>query len=67
MENDLGGVEIVDETNLKERYDFDLNWTPRNVNSLQDALRSQLGLSLTKTVRPEKFLIVVSASEPKTW
>ncbi|MES2222611.1 MAG: TIGR03435 family protein [Acidobacteriota bacterium] len=67
IDTDLGGIEIVDETNLSGRYDFDLNWTSRNIKSLQDALRSQLGLSLIKTIRPKKFLVVVSASEPKTW
>ena len=64
---DLGSTEIVDETNLTGRYNFDLKWDKGNRQSLQDALRSQLGLSLTKRIVPEEFLVIASANGPKTW
>lgn len=64
---EIGGKEIIDETGLTGHYDFDLRWTPGSLGSLQEALRSQLGLSLALETRPEPYLVVVSAVEPTTW
>lgn len=64
---DLGGAEVIDETSLTGHYDFELKWQKGDPKSLQDALLSQLGLTLSKETRPEEFLVVVSADEAKTW
>lgn len=64
---DVGGVEIVNETGLTGLYNFDLSWRKGDLESLQSALRDQLGLTLVKEMRNREFLVVKTAVEPKTW
>jgi uncharacterized protein (TIGR03435 family) len=65
--SNLDGVEVIDETSLTGLYDFDLVWQKGNLESLQAALRDQLGLALKKEVRNREFLVVVQSEQPTTW
>lgn len=35
--------EVVDETGMKDRYDFNLKWEPKNPDSIVSAVQDQLG------------------------
>ena len=67
LERDLGGSEVLDETGLTALYDFDLEWQKGNPESLASAVRTQLGLTLSRETRDREFLVVTSATEPMTW
>lgn len=59
--------EVVDETEMKDRYDFNLKWDPKNPGSIVSAVQEQLGLELVQTQRKLEHIVVESAEEPKTW
>lgn len=52
---------VIDETGLKERYDYELRWDPTRPESIVDAAREQLDLRLTPAKRPVEVLIVERA------
>jgi len=60
------GCPAFDETEMKDRYDFDLKWDSNHPESIVAAVRDQLGLELVKVQRPLEYLIIDSAIEPKT-
>jgi uncharacterized protein (TIGR03435 family) len=62
----LGG-EVLDETGLTERYDFDVKWNPNEPSSLLAAIRAQLGLALVLEHRKMEHLVVDSIDEAQTW
>jgi uncharacterized protein (TIGR03435 family) len=62
----LGG-EVLDETGLTERYDFDVQWNPNEPASLLAAIRAQLGLELALEHRKMEHLVVDSIDEAQTW
>jgi uncharacterized protein (TIGR03435 family) len=64
---ELGGTEIIDETSLRDAYDFDLSWQSGVFESLQVALHDQLGMRLARQTRNREFFVVVAATEPKTF
>ena len=54
---------ILDETGLTNHYDFDLTWSEASEDqatpeTIQKAVREQLGLELTEATRPIEMLIV---------
>ena len=60
------GCPAFDETEMKDRYDFDLKWDSNHPESIVTAVRDQLGLELAKVRRPLEYLIIDSAIEPQT-
>ena len=67
VSQNVGGAEVIDETGLTGHYDFDLVWQSGNVESLQSALRDQLGLTIRKEVRDREYYVVKEATQPTTW
>jgi len=61
------GRPVFDETELHERYDFELKWSSKNPFSIITAIREQLGLELAPPRRDLQYLIAESAEEPTTW
>jgi uncharacterized protein (TIGR03435 family) len=61
------GKDILDETGLTERYDFEFKWNPNQPTSLVTAISDQLGLDLVTANRNLDHLVVDSIQEPKTW
>jgi len=59
--------EVLDETGLTSRYDFNLKWDGKDPKSIIVALRDQLGLDLATERRKLDHLVVDSIEEPKTW
>lgn len=51
---------VVDETGLKDEYDWDLPFNRASNNVLLDAIRTQLGLEVTKEKRRIEILVVES-------
>lgn len=60
LENHLKPL-VVDETGLREQYDYELRWDPSAPDALRRALREQLDLELTPAQRPVEMLMVESA------
>ncbi len=54
-------VPVLDETGLKDEYDFELSWVPGDPESIKTALVEQLGLELIPARRPVEMLIVEGA------
>jgi uncharacterized protein (TIGR03435 family) len=67
VSQNVGGAEVIDETGLTGHYDFDLVWQSGNLESLQSALRDQLGLTIRKEVRDREYYVVKEATQPTTW
>lgn len=76
---DLQGRQVVDETDLKGKYDFDLQWSPSVASpngpdaappsepsgpSLFTALAEQLGLRLESTKAPVDTIVIEHIEEP---
>lgn len=59
-----GGLSVIDETGLTNRYDFSFVWPTVNLSSdagkqtIREALYSQLGLELVPAVEPVEMLVV---------
>lgn len=58
---------VLDETGLEGRYDFELHWDIRNPISVLDFVRDKLGLELRPRVREIEHLIVRSIERAMTW
>jgi uncharacterized protein (TIGR03435 family) len=58
--------EVLDETGLTGRYDFDLKWDPKESRSIISAIREQLNLQLTVENRNLQHVVVDSIMEAKT-
>ncbi len=52
------GRPVLDETGLKDKYDFALTWDTGRPESILMATREQLGLELHAAKRPVEFLVV---------
>ena len=49
---------VVDETNLKGTYDWDILFDARNPNSIVEAIQRDLGLELKRSKRKVEVLVV---------
>lgn len=58
-------AEVFDETQLTGRYDFKLNWNPKEPASIVEAIREQLHLDLATEHRRMEHLVVDSITEAK--
>ena len=62
-----GGLSVIDETGLTNRYDFSFIWPKVNTSSdagkqaIKDALYDQLGLELAAATEPVEMLVVEKA------
>jgi cytochrome c biogenesis protein CcmG/thiol:disulfide interchange protein DsbE len=65
--HDLLDSEVIDETGLTGRYDFELKWNGKQPASIVVAIREQLGLELVEEHRKLEHLVVDSIEETKTW
>lgn len=54
----LLGRPVVDETNLKGKYDWDVLFDAKNPESIVDAVKKDLGLELTRAKRQIEVLVV---------
>jgi uncharacterized protein (TIGR03435 family) len=63
----LLNAEVLNETGLQSRYDFDLKWDHKDPRSIVPAIREQLGLELVPSQRTLEHIVVESAEEPHTW
>jgi len=61
------GDEVLDESGLTDRYDFELKWDANQPSSIVAAIRDQLGLGLATEQRKLDHLVVDSIAETKTW
>ncbi len=65
----LGGITMLDQTNLKGAWDFTLKWSQRNqltgegAITLFDATEKQLGLKIESAKIPQPVLVVDSVNE----
>ena len=66
LRRELGGPEIIDETELNGLYDLDLTWAG-GAEALQAGLAEQLGLTLARKTREREFIVVTAGEQPKTW
>ena len=64
LSRNLDDVEVIDESGLTGRYDFQLQWKAGDSTSLVAAVRDQLGLTLVKASRNREFVVVDAATEP---
>ena len=70
MQPDVGGRMVVDSTDLRGKFNFDLRYTPDGVQadnrgpSLFSALQEQLGLKLVSKRLPVKILVIEQVSPP---
>jgi uncharacterized protein (TIGR03435 family) len=80
QQRDLEGRAVVDQTGLKDRYDFTLHWTPEvqggpngpvldsapapDELSIFTALQEQLGLKLEATKGPVQLVVIDHVEEP---
>lgn len=71
---EIGGRLVVDETGLKGKYDFELNWSPQNLTSqagddtagpsLFAALQEQLGLKVEDRKSPVDCIVIDHVEMP---
>lgn len=66
---ELGNRKIIDQTGLKEKYDFTLRWAPDGLAdssepSIFTAIREQLGLKLESTKSPVDILVIDHIERP---
>jgi uncharacterized protein (TIGR03435 family) len=60
------GSEVLDETGLNGRYDYNLKWDPNQPHSIIRAIREQLNLELVMTSRKLEYVAVDSITEART-
>ena len=61
------GRPVFDETGLQGHVDFELKWTAKDSAAFIVAVRDQLGLDLVAAERPLEYLVVDSATRPRSW
>ena len=67
----IAGRVVVDKTNLTDRYDFKLQWTPDDATATDDsappfftAIQEQLGLKLESAKEPVAVLVIDGIEQP---